>query len=475
MVKKIVVLLLCIVCLATILIGCGENFKTDPIPTDDLSGAVVESNGGMAVKIGKYLYYINGYAGNTVDNSFGKVIKGAIVRCELDANGRPIYETNKVIVSKNVYNTTATSGLYIQDGYIYYSTPSTDKDKNGEIRTSAMFLMRSKLDGTGTEIIAKFDDYTNIYKVVKGYVVYIKTATEIHEIDLNSKKFDDKVIVSDVTTYYFTPRADEENAFVDKVFYTKPSEVKTETHNEMWVYTAGGESKKVIIGNVPSYPSEKLEVPTGYTLTLVESIYLSDNKLRLVYTKTDSGPNTRSKGTYSYDFSSDLTFDHQKEVRYTSGRDITKLHFLDDNNLIATSGTDIGLFRLINGNYIKDKEATLIPSSATIFYLSKTDSNVEIYYNSSSVISKIKVLDKTEDGYVVNFGPEAIEVFKASATISWLPLEKIGDLIYFWNTSVKDYTYYVDLSKVVGRDNQTLKPVQLSLITPEDKVEILSL
>jgi hypothetical protein len=457
-----------------LLVACGENFKTDPVSTDSLTGVLPESNGGLAVKIGKYLYYINGYAGNTVDNTFGKVLKGAIVRCELDNDGTPKYETNKVIVSKNVYNSVSSSGLYIQDEYIYYSSPSTDKDKNGDIRTSAMFLMRSKLDGTGTEIIGKFDDYTIVYKVVAGYILYVKDSSEIHQIDLNSKKFDDEIVQSDITAYYFTARTDNENDFANAVLFTKASDVSTDSHNEIWIYKAGGTKQKLITGNVPSYPAESLEISTGYTFTLVETHYLSDNKLRLIYSKTDSGTNTRSKGTYSYDFTNDLAFDYEKEIRYTTGREITKLHFLNEENLIATYGTDIVLFRLKNGAYVKDPEATLIPSSATIFYIIQNQDNVEICYNSSSVISRIKVLDIIDGEYVVSFGAEAVEIFTASFNSTWLGLERIENIIYFWNSSVKDYTYYLDITTVKPRDTESLKPKQLSLITAEDEVALLS-
>ncbi|MDR2266238.1 MAG: DUF5050 domain-containing protein [Christensenellaceae bacterium] len=473
MVKKIIILLLCVLVVGAALAGCTENYKRDAVATDDLSNAVVQSNGGLAVKLGKYLYYINGYAGNTVDNSYGDVLKGAIVRAEINEEGIPDYKTNVVIVPKNVYNTVATSGLYIQDGYLYYSSPSVDKDKTGAVRTAAMYLMRSKLDGTGTQVIAKFDDYTPVYKVVSGYILYMNSSNELHQIDLNAKKFTDKTVDTDVTSYYSTPRADDENALVNAIFYIKAAEVKTDTHNVVWAYRAGSESPvKVIVGNEPSYPAASLEISTGYTLALVESLYIGD-KLRLVYTKTDSGPNTRSNGTYSFDFDQTLSFDHTKEVRYTSGRNITKLYFLDDENLIATLSTDICLFRKINGEFVKDVVA-LIPNSAVIFKVVKAENSIEIYYTASSKISRLKVLEKTETGYVVDFAPEAVEVFTSSYSTTWLQPEEIGGLIYFWNTNAKDYTYYLNLSKVLPRDSESLTPVQLSLITGEDEVALLT-
>ena len=144
------VIMCAVMCLA--LVGCKENYKQDAVETDFNGIDNVVSNGGLAVKAGKYLYFINGYAGQDGLNEFGKVVKGAIMRVELDASGVPVTSTLKTIVPKNVYNTNADIGIVVSGEYIYYTTPSIDQDGSGNAKTSEMDLMRTRLDGTGTQV-----------------------------------------------------------------------------------------------------------------------------------------------------------------------------------------------------------------------------------------------------------------------------------------------------------------------------------
>ena len=53
--------------------------------------------------------------------------------------------------------------------------------------TSKMDLMRTKLDGTGTQKIASFDDYSVSFRVTPtGYILYVREYN-LHEIDLSTK------------------------------------------------------------------------------------------------------------------------------------------------------------------------------------------------------------------------------------------------------------------------------------------------
>ena len=107
--KKLTILfaaLLVVVTAAVVIGGCTENLKQDAIATE--FSDVVASNGGMAVVYGNYLYFVNGYAGETASNTFGEVVKGAVCRVAL-TNGVPSGEA-QVIVPKNVYGTDKTYG-----------------------------------------------------------------------------------------------------------------------------------------------------------------------------------------------------------------------------------------------------------------------------------------------------------------------------------------------------------------------------
>ena len=66
------------------LTGCGDKGLKNNPPTD----ATVTSNGGMTVRKGDYLYFVNGHVDETTlgkkDNKNGDVTKGAIYRTKLD-------------------------------------------------------------------------------------------------------------------------------------------------------------------------------------------------------------------------------------------------------------------------------------------------------------------------------------------------------------------------------------------------------
>lgn len=466
----VIIAVVCVAAMcAALLVGCQpENYKADAVATDWQNVSTVTSNNGLAVRAGNYLYYINGYAGNTVDNAFGEVQKGAIYRVELDAAGNPKRETNVCIVPKNVYNTVQTSGLVIRGEYIYYSSPSVDKNSKGEAKTAEMWLMRTKLDGTGTQVIKEFSDYTAVYKITDGYVLYYLNS-ELHQIDLNAKKFDDKLIADKVTACKFTDYSAD--AFLnDTAFYVKASEVETDTHNVIWAYRAGGESKSVIVGNSTSY-GDSLENAKGYTLSLVQTSLIG-NKIRLIYDKTDSGANTKSKGTYSFDFSSDLTFDENKEVRYGYGIQHASLYFLGDNDVIATDASKNVYYLHLDGETVTKE--VLIPSdkSATIFEVVPTDTGVDLLYTASSVLYRIHVLDKTEGEYASAIRTASI-VFDGKYNTTWLGLDKVGDVIYYFNTDVKDYTYYLNLSAVKDRDVDSRTGKLLSKFTNADTIAML--
>lgn len=472
--KRIVLVMVCIVLVAAMLAGCNESYKTKAVPTDT-SDLTVSSNGDLAVKVGKYLYYINGYAGNDIDNTFGKVQKGGIARVELDASGNPIKSTNMLVVAKNVYNTAATSGLYVSDGYIYYSTPSIDKDSKGNPKVGQMWLMRTKLDGTDTKVVKKFEDYTAVYKVVKDYILYVLDG-ELYAINTTTKKFKEQKIDEKITSYIFTKYEDGQNSFINSIFYLKAAEHETSYHNTLWCYTAGGKAHKVLDADAATFKVTDVH-PTGFQLSLTQAVYAGD-KVRLVYGKTDQGTNKTSAGTYSYDFGTDLTFDVTKEVRYSKKTTYTNYQFLDDSNAIVNNGNNIDwLYKTAQGEW---ERMTLIPSAsseAKVFKIDTKDNVVSIYYMLSNIIYAIPVLETTiTDGkttYTAEIKSSSV-VFDASVSTAWLQPDLVGNTVYYFNANVLDNTYYLNLTDVKERDTDSRIGKLLGIITAEEELQMLA-
>ncbi|MBR1747563.1 MAG: hypothetical protein IJ735_05055 [Clostridia bacterium] len=190
----VLVIALCLVAL----VGCSESYSANGVKTEK---GPVGDNGGMAVVYGKYLYFINGYAGESVDNTFGNVVKGSIARVELDENGVPKGNAT-VIVPKNVYGTDTTyGGIYIVDDYIYYASTNTDLNNSGSPRTSSGVLMRTKVDGSYTERIATFDDHSTVFTVVGKKLTYIRN-NNVYAVDLTDKNFGATTVDTSILSGY---------------------------------------------------------------------------------------------------------------------------------------------------------------------------------------------------------------------------------------------------------------------------------
>ncbi|MCQ2602486.1 MAG: hypothetical protein MJ193_01020, partial [Clostridia bacterium] len=166
----LIALVLTVAVLATVLVACNK-YEWASIGGGDANAATL-SNGGYYVEQGNYAYFINGYdAGTTgddgivqdVDNSWGKPVKNAIVRVNINADGTYDNASAKVVVPKQIYNEYKEGGFAIFGEWIYYATPNNDKDKNGKASTTHTDFMRTKIDGSVTQLIATINSRSTEY------------------------------------------------------------------------------------------------------------------------------------------------------------------------------------------------------------------------------------------------------------------------------------------------------------------------
>ncbi len=468
--KKIATILICVVLVALMtvsLVACNENYKQDEIATD-LSNSTVSSNGGLSVQVGKYLYFINGYADVADENTFGKAVKGAIMRVEL-VNGEPNRDTLVTIVPKNVYNTNTSVGLTVDGDYVYYTSPSTDKGSDGTAKTSNMWIMRTKLNGTDTQVIAKFDDYTTNFRIAGNYIVYLDAEYNLHAIDLNSKKFKDEVVAEKVNGAMLTYKNVDKNLGV--IFFTKTADDKTESNNAIWAFKDGS-VKNVIDGKAPYQEAGKLEHPAGYTLTIID-VQPVGNGVRLIYSKTDSGSNTISKGDYYYDFDQSLEFNVAKEVRMTSGVNYTAYNFFDGNNVLATDSDSIDYLCKSGDEWVST--VVIKASSATLLDVENNGGKISATYLASSTGYVIDVLsyDEATSTYAVERSSARI-VFKSKYDTTWLSVDMVGDCLYFFNSDVAKNIYYLNLNSVIDRSDNSMIANQLGKLSKADEYKLLS-
>lgn len=165
------------------LAACTGNWHST---VKDYAGDV-SSNGGFAVVKGDYVYFINGVEANTADNTFGKPVKGALLRAKRAdlANDNPACE---VVLPKLVLTNAAegNNGFYIYGDYVYYTTPNTAKDKTGAVQNGSLVYARTKLDGTDTTEITTVSNLTTDFRYVQNgdavYLVLYTTDDEGHNV-----------------------------------------------------------------------------------------------------------------------------------------------------------------------------------------------------------------------------------------------------------------------------------------------------
>ena len=467
--KKILitVAIMLLAALMTTLAACNTSYKQDALPDSPDASAKVSSNGGLAVKVGNYIYFINGLAGQDGDNEFDDVVKGAIMRVPLDKEGVPQRDKVQTVVPKNVYNSEESSALVVKKGYIYFTTPNDENNSDGEPKTSEMILMRATLDGSKIETVAEFDDYSLTYRVSDNYIVYHR-GTELRLIDLNDKKFKDTLIESGVGTVIFPDYADNENALADVVFYTKTPADPYADHNEAWAYRAGGAPVEAING-LNDFNKASLPHPGGYSLSLIGADFVGDSSIRLHYTKTDSGANKRSTGVYSYTFGEDFTFLESAEIRYTKGVTYTAIDFVSDERILATDSDSIDMIYKDGDEW---KHIPVVEKAATVMDFTVSDKEYTLTYLESDVIKVLEFVFDPSAGEVITL-QDVTTKFNSEYNSDWLGLDLIDGVVYYFNSDVLDNIYYLNLNKVDSRDVRTQIPQRLGVFSAQDIISML--
>ncbi len=470
--KKLVLFILCLTLIAVLLAGCN-NMKQKAIDSD-FTDKTIASNGGLAVRYGKYIYFVNGKSDQDADNTFGKVTKGAIARLELDSQGKIKENSVQIIVPKIVFATEKNNGITIQGDYIYYSTPSTEKNSQGDPKVDEMVLVRSRLDGSKTEIIKKFKDFSITYRVMEEHIVYDITndegKKELRSISLTEKKFPDKLLADEITSKIYIQAKDGAGRLRNYVFYTKDSERETDYHNVIYVTNGSGSVNKAIIDK--GKYGDNLLHPDGYSISITNAIPVGDDIIKLIYNKTDRGANALSKGTYSYDFKvDDFSFVAEGEVRYSSSENYDKLHFITENYILATTSSKVHFLTLAEGRVnIRQEAMSFLP---TFYSFDKIDNEMHITYSKDSKFYKIKLFDISLDGkYTLSLGT-AILLYDQGVSITWLDPKIIGDYLFFFNSEVSNNIYALDLSAIKARNEKSRIPSLIGIMTAEDEIEAM--
>lgn len=252
--------------------ACTNTRGGKPL-TGDYAKGEVTSNGGFAVEKGDYVYYVNGKEANTADNSFGTPVKGALMRIAKSDLSAHNYNKADIVVPEIVYSGNNNSGIYVYDNYVYYATPSTEKNSDGEVQNSHLAFKRAKLDGTESmkNYFVQYSDSSIEYRYVKGengkvYLLYVATSenlygtayTNIHSVNIETGE--NTLLAYNVDAVMF----DETDLTNPRIYYTmKVTDFvlnsTASNYNQIWTVTADTTTapKEYNFDDVKDYDPEK--------------------------------------------------------------------------------------------------------------------------------------------------------------------------------------------------------------------------
>lgn len=425
--------LVLVICIAA-LVACNP-YKADSIGSGD-SSAAVESNGGYVVKQGRFIYFINGYVGESADNAWGAATKQGIVRAEIK-DGKVDPKSAKLVVPKSVYNSSNVGGIAIHGEWIYYTSVNTDKDKSGTASTVNTDFMRTKTDGSVTQLIGTIGTRSAKYLFTTSRVLYY-TDNTIGYIDFSG--MNDKATDKGKGAVKGTLVEKVENVVwsydTDAIYYvqTAPSEDSYKNYNNLCTIKADGSGQKVLATQT-TFVAEGVD-PVNDQLNVFKynilNLYVeSDGDCTLYYTK-------------SHTFSSNSVPDGLFMAKASNVKGTEKnLNTIASTTLVPLGYAEGALAYNAHSVYCwyngveKENPVQVTSTSQTIWKVDKAQGVV--YYTASSSaksISKISYREAKDNAAVI---------MEEGIKTDWLVLDFVGNDFYFFASDDDNYLHTVNL------------------------------
>lgn len=380
----------------------GDKWQGTTMTNWGAINPTTSADGGFLAETENYYYFINGFADNTADNTFGAPVKGALMAAD-----KTNLDNVQVVVPKLFAATDYGAGVYIfgdaQNAYVYYGTPSTDKNNAGETANTELVFMRTSLDGKTSETFFAVDKLSTEYRFVeKDGTVYLLYYSESETAlkSYNTATKEDKVIAKtdaktnveiagDPVTY------ESLNGYIfnekNEILYTvtvyteqyyesaaeKDGYVRTEaSYNRVYKYVAGSENATIVFDG----KATETKKDTVYSLQMTKEGYL-------FYTAT---PVVGEAATYVCDSS----------VNSISSREVKNTDIAVEANVLVDLET---IYYAKNGVVYKASlfndgtDATPVASSTAISALLFVEGNDIYFIDSDQRISRLALNDEDAD------------------------------------------------------------------------------
>ncbi len=295
------------------LASCGDAYENPALEGYTTPTAAAKDNGGFSVEYGDYVYFINGQEAYTASNEFGAVTKGSLMRIKKADLDRAIstenYNSAEVVVPMLFVAQNFESGIYIYGDYVYYATPTTDKNMSGTVENTWIDFKRAKLDGSETmkDYYFRLSDNASKYRFVEAGEGDAKAVYCLYEEEGSLKSYNTEtgattVLVSNAKTAegasvsYFYDKNDLTNPNVYYIMSVAPDKeaptpLPEEKYDQVYCVNAAATVEKV----------EKGEDTVSYTVKGGATYSFNREYMEIANDKAEKDDDKTTVAPYDFD------------------------------------------------------------------------------------------------------------------------------------------------------------------------------
>ena len=260
----------------------------------------VSENGGFVVKKGDYIYFINGAEAYTASNEIGDVVKGSLMRIkESDVTKK---DAKAETVIPMIVGTQSFNGFFIYGDDIYFATPATDKNMDGEVGNTWIDFKKADLKNSTvmTDYYFRLDNNATNYRFVKvGETVYCmyEYNGELHSFNTVSKA--DTVLVKNASSNFYFNSDDLSDP---NVYYTMNVQYDLESgssYSYNQLYTVNAAATIASYSYNEDAQTCQYTVTGGKTYTFVTD-YMEEANEAAAEAETDAVYDFNDPATYPY-------------------------------------------------------------------------------------------------------------------------------------------------------------------------------
>ena len=486
--KSLILLVAALLCVAVLFAACNSGkFTPVTMPT----GEGIESNGGIAVRYGDWIYYVNGYesnvnATNTYVDTKDAPRVGSVVRIEISkleevlaihdqdelsgtektkAIAKAVFESAQVVVPKIYYagntSTPTLNGIFIFGDRLYILTPNDELTPGGNPQTSQSVLMSFKLDGsdpvrhfTFTDNTAQIWLYESGNKVLATYLM----SSQLH--------------VLDVASGTDTPikNADDETATVSSVKFDEAGKCVffLDEDGAICKLDCGKTAQEVIVAN--EIPEGKDVSPISFTISEVNNGYV-------YYTVANSEDTTVDNQVLYYANSDNkvATVDGARKVAYNSSNLPSGWKPWKDNMIVSVENKDgfygLRIIASVDGSEIIQVLKRGYNDQSVV--INKIDGD-KLYYTVNSVTYVKNLADfvgENATGDTTDLGEVYAASWSTSASVGWATPDVVkvvkGDVTTTYMFTLSTGSVSVVKFDPEKKSNGTATTLTLAAVTEE--------